>query len=75
MANGDIAVGLFDLGDSPATVDTTVQSVAAAVGLTPSQRASYRVSDLWAHTATRTSGPISASLPAHGSALLRLAVG
>ncbi|HZC70147.1 MAG TPA: glycoside hydrolase family 27 protein [Jatrophihabitans sp.] len=74
LANGDIAVGLFNLGDAAATIETTVQAVAAAVGDTLDQRAGYQVTNLWTHRATRTQGLVGAALPAHGSALLRIAV-
>lgn len=72
LGNGDIAVGLFNLGDDARTISTTVQAVADAVGVSPARAPDYRVVDLWAHNTSRTNGPLGATLPAHGSALLRV---
>jgi alpha-galactosidase len=66
LAGGDRAVTLFNETDVPATISTT----AAQVGL-PSA-VDYRVRDLWAHDATETAGTITATLPAHASAMYRV---
>jgi hypothetical protein len=68
-ANGDAVVGLFNTSSSPAIVSTS----AAALGLPVA--ASYFVSDLWQHQATRTTGVISANVPSHGVALYRITKG
>jgi hypothetical protein len=66
LANGDVAVTLFNENATAATITTT----AHAAGL-PSSRA-YKLDDLWQHTSTETSGPITASVPAHGTAMYRV---
>lgn len=66
LAGGDRAVTLFNETGVPATVSTT----AAAVGL-PSAT-DYRVRDLWAHADTESAGTITATLPAHASAMYRV---
>ncbi|MFT3873871.1 MAG: NEW3 domain-containing protein [Nocardioides sp.] len=67
MANGDVAVGLFNKSDQAATVSTSVDDL----GLAKKSRV-YGVTDLFAHTNRQTTGAINAALPAHGSALLRV---
>ncbi|MYQ79484.1 alpha-galactosidase [Streptomyces sp. SID4923] len=67
MADGSRAVALFNETGSAQRIATT----AAAVGL---KRASgYTVRDLWAHTTRNTAGGLSATVPAHGTVLLRVA--
>jgi alpha-galactosidase len=66
LAGGDRAVTLFNETGVPATVTTT----AAAAGLPPA--ADYRVRDLWTHLDTESAGTITATLPAHGSAIYRV---
>jgi alpha-galactosidase len=66
LFNGDRAVALYNETDRPATISTT----AAAVGL-PAAPA-YRLRDLWSHTNRHTAGVISASVPAHGTAFVRI---
>ncbi|WP_203597937.1 NPCBM/NEW2 domain-containing protein [Streptomyces sp. SID7909] len=67
MADGSRAVALFNETGSAQRIATT----AAAVGL---ERASgYTVRDLWAHTTRNTAGGLSATVPAHGTVLLRVA--
>ncbi len=63
MSDGSVAVVLLNRGGGTATVSTTT----SALGLGPAS--SYSVRDLWAHATSTTSGTISASLPAHGSAM------
>ena len=64
--NGDVVVGLFNTGGAPQTVSTT----ASALGLKAS--GSYLLNNLWTHQSTETAGTISANVPSHGAALLRV---
>ncbi|MCA1217095.1 NPCBM/NEW2 domain-containing protein [Streptomyces sp. 8L] len=66
LANGDRAVALFNAGDQAQRISTT----ATAAGLP--RRASYAVSDLWSHTAYNSAGTLAATVPAHGTVLLRV---
>jgi alpha-galactosidase len=66
LANGDVAVALFNESGSTATVSTTTSTV----GIAPSS--SYQLTDLWSKKVTTTNGPISASVPAHGTVLIRV---
>ena len=66
LANGDRAVALFNESDSPQRIATT----AAAAGL-PAAPA-YTVRDLWAHTTRETAGTLAATVPAHGTVMLRV---
>jgi alpha-galactosidase len=68
LANGDVAVALFNQGSATTTVSTT----AAAVGKSGS---SFTLLDAWTNAASTTSGPISASVPAHGTVVYRLSGG
>jgi alpha galactosidase A-like protein/alpha galactosidase C-like protein/alpha-galactosidase-like protein len=65
-SNGQAVVGLFNTGSSAQVISTN----AAALGLPSS--AAYSVRDLWAHTFTQSTGTISADVPSHGVALLRV---
>jgi hypothetical protein len=64
--SGAVVVGLFNTGDAPQVVATD----AASLGLSGAH--AYLVRDLWTHRATETVGPVSAEVPAHGVALLRI---
>nr|WP_137813592.1 NPCBM/NEW2 domain-containing protein [Gandjariella thermophila] len=66
LANGDVAVGLFNAGEGTATISTT----AAAIGLGNAHR--YRLQDLWSRSSRTTTGAISASVPAHGTVVYRV---
>ena len=66
LANGDRAIALFNETDRAQRITTT----AGAAGL-PAAPA-YRVRDLWTHTDRETAGTIAASVPAHGTALVRV---
>ncbi|MFE2358458.1 NPCBM/NEW2 domain-containing protein [Streptomyces parvulus] len=66
LADGSRAVALFNESDQPQRVSTT----ARAAGLPHS--AGYRVRDLWKHADTHTAGKISATVPAHGTVLVRV---
>jgi alpha-galactosidase len=66
LANGDRAVALYNETDRAATISTT----AAAAGL--AQAPAYRVKDLWTKTVRETAGVVSATVPAHGTVLVRI---
>ncbi|EWM10139.1 alpha-galactosidase [Kutzneria sp. 744] len=69
LANGDVAVALFNETNSTATIGTT----AAAVGKAAATR--YGLADLWSGAKSSTTGTISASVPAHGVVMYRLSAG
>jgi alpha-galactosidase len=68
LANGDVAVALFNQGASTTTVSTT----AAAIGKTGN---SFTLRDAWTNGTSTTSGTISASVPAHGTVVYRVSGG
>jgi hypothetical protein len=68
LANGDVAVALFNQGGSTTTISTT----AAAIGKTGS---SFTLRDLWTGATSTSSGAISATVPAHGTAVYRVSAG
>jgi hypothetical protein len=59
--NGDVIVGLFNTGGSPAVVSTTMPA-----------KGRYLLDELWTHKRTSSGGVIAASVPAHGVALYRV---
>ncbi|MEV4756945.1 NPCBM/NEW2 domain-containing protein [Micromonospora sp. NPDC049559] len=65
LANGDRAVVLLNRGESPAILTTS----AASTGLTGSR---FTVRDAWTNRVTESAGTLSAAVPAHGAALLRV---
>jgi alpha-galactosidase len=67
MADGSVAVALFNESDTAQRIATT----AGAVGLPDA--AAYTQRDLWRHRTTHTAGTIAATVPAHGTVLLRIA--
>jgi len=69
LSNGDVSVVLFDENSSAATISTT----ASAVGLPAAS--SYQLTNLWSNVVSSTSGAISATVPAHGTVMYRVAVG
>ncbi|RKE16979.1 RICIN domain-containing protein [Streptomyces sp. TLI_171] len=69
LANGDVSVALFNETGSTATISTS----AAAIG--KSGASSYGLTDLWSGATSTTTGAISASVPAHGTTMLRVAGG
>ncbi|WP_333769884.1 glycoside hydrolase family 27 protein [Streptomyces sp. IBSBF 2435] len=69
LANGDVSVALFNETGSTATISTS----AAAIGKTGAS--SYSLTDLWSGATSTTSGTISASVPAHGTVMYRIAGG
>jgi alpha-galactosidase len=66
LADGDVAVALFNEGDAPATISTT----AAAAGLPDAP--AYRLRNLWTHKTTETAGQVTATVPAHGTVMYRV---
>ncbi|MGW2613441.1 glycoside hydrolase family 27 protein [Streptomyces sp. NPDC001500] len=69
LAGGDVSVALFNETGSTATIATS----AAAIGKTGAS--SYTLTDLWTGASSTTSGAISASVPAHGTVMYRVAGG
>jgi alpha-galactosidase len=69
LANGDVAVTLFNETDTPATIATT----ASAAGLGHSQ--AYAVRDLWQHATTETAGNITAVVAPHATEMYRISLG
>jgi alpha-galactosidase len=69
LANGDRAVVLLNENTATATVSTT----ASAIGIGGSS--TYRLKDLWSKATSTTTGTISASVPAHGAVMYRVARG
>ncbi|MET9217478.1 NPCBM/NEW2 domain-containing protein [Streptomyces sp. NPDC003300] len=66
LAGGERAVALFNSGDQAQRISTT----ARAAGLP--KRGNYSVRDLWSHTDYQSAGGLSATVPAHGTVLLRV---
>lgn len=65
LANGDLAVGLFNRGEAPMEIKIRWADLGLA--------APVRVRDLWARAEVPSQGgEFSAQVPAHGAALLRL---
>jgi hypothetical protein len=64
--NGDVVAGLFNTSGAPENISTS----ASALGLKAS--GSYLLDNLWTHRPTETAGTISAEVPPHGVALLRV---
>ncbi|MFF0311207.1 cellulose binding domain-containing protein [Streptosporangium sp. NPDC004379] len=68
LADGDVAVALFNQGGSTTTVGTT----ASAIGL---QGGSFTLRDAWTNAVSTSTGSISASVPAHGTVVYRVSGG
>ncbi len=68
LTGGDVAVALYNQGGSATTITTS----AAAVGKGGS---SFTLTDAWTGAVTTSTGAISASVPAHGTAVLRVSGG
>ncbi|WFB06415.1 NPCBM/NEW2 domain-containing protein [Streptomyces sp. LX-29] len=66
MADGSRAVALFNESGTARRISTTAQEV----GL-PADTA-YQVRDLWQHRSYHSAGAISATVPAHGTVLVRV---
>ncbi|GAB7039027.1 ricin-type beta-trefoil lectin domain protein [Catenuloplanes niger JCM 9533] len=69
LADGDVAVALFNSGNATRTITTTT----AAIGKTGAS--SYSLVDAWTGATTTTGGTISASVPAHGTVVYRVSGG
>ncbi|MEU9518729.1 NPCBM/NEW2 domain-containing protein [Streptomyces sp. NPDC048224] len=67
LADGGRAVALFNEGSRAQRIETT----ARAVGLP--QARGYAMRDLWKHSDAGTTGTIAATVPAHGTVLVRVA--
>ncbi|WP_063770912.1 glycoside hydrolase family 27 protein [Streptacidiphilus neutrinimicus] len=68
LANGDRAVAVLNRSASTVTANTTT----TAAGFAGGSGCTFGVKDLWSGATSTTSGAISASVPAHGTALLRI---
>ncbi len=68
LANGDVAVALFNQGSGTTTVSTT----AAAVGKSGT---SFTLRDAWTNATSSSTGAISASVPGHGTVVYRVSGG
>ncbi|MCF1592789.1 NPCBM/NEW2 domain-containing protein [Streptomyces muensis] len=66
MRDGSRAVALFNESNTARRIATT----AAAVGLPDAD--AYTLRDLWQHRSYHTAGAVSATVPAHGTVLLRV---
>ncbi|HEV7964364.1 MAG TPA: NPCBM/NEW2 domain-containing protein, partial [Actinoplanes sp.] len=66
LVGGDKAVVLFNEADAPQRIATS----AIEIGLPKAP--GYAVRDLWAHTTRHTAGTIAATVPAHGSVMVRV---
>ncbi|MCE6998328.1 cellulose binding domain-containing protein [Saccharothrix sp. S26] len=65
LADGDVAVALFNQGSAA----TTVSVNAFSVGL---EGVSFTLRDVWTNAVTSTSGAISATVPGHGTVVYRV---
>jgi alpha-galactosidase len=68
LANGDVAVALFNQSNATTTISTT----AAAIGKTGS---SFTLLDAWTNATSTSTGAITASVPAHGTVVYRVSGG
>jgi alpha-galactosidase len=66
LANGDRAVALYNSNDASATMTTTTSAI--GLGHSPA----YTVTDLWTGATSEAADTITANVPAHGTALLRV---
>ncbi|MFF2964350.1 NPCBM/NEW2 domain-containing protein [Streptomyces sp. NPDC057963] len=69
MRDGSRVVALFNETGSAQRISTTAE----AAGLP--KATAYTMRDLWEHTTYNTAGRVSATVPAHGTVLLRIAAG
>jgi alpha-galactosidase len=65
LANGDVAVALFNQGSNTTTVSTTT----AAIGKSGT---SFTLRDAWTNATSNSTGTISASVPGHGTVVYRV---
>ncbi|MFJ9951887.1 glycoside hydrolase family 27 protein [Kitasatospora sp. NPDC091207] len=66
LANGDVAVTLFNESGTTRTIATTTSDL----GLPASP--SFRLNDLWTHTTSTTDGVVSATVPPHATVMYRV---
>lgn len=71
LSDGSVAVGLLNRGDSGD--NRTISVTASELGLAPA--ASYTAKDLNTKAVSNTTGTLTASVPRHGLAVYRVAVG
>lgn len=67
LANGDRAVALLNRGSSTATLSTSTLGFTGTCSLS--------VKDIWTGATSTSTGTISASVPAHGTAVFRITAG
>ncbi|HTI25185.1 MAG TPA: glycoside hydrolase family 27 protein [Kutzneria sp.] len=65
LADGDIAVALFNETGTTAKISTTLSAIGASSG-------THSLTDLWSKAKSSTTGSISASVPAHGTVVFRV---
>ena len=65
LANGDIAVALFNETGTTAKISTTLSAIGVSSG-------THSLTDLWSKAKSTTTGAISASVPAHGTVVYRV---
>jgi alpha-galactosidase len=68
LANGDVAVALFNQGSGTTTISTT----AAAIGKTGT---SFTLRDAWTNATSTSTGAITASVPGHGTVVYQVSGG
>jgi alpha-galactosidase len=66
LADGDVAVALFNETGGTATIATTTDAVGAK------DASGYTLTNLWTGATSTTDGAISASVPAHGTVMYRV---
>lgn len=67
LADGDVAVALYNETDQPAVIGADLSEA----GLPAAPK--YRIRDLWTHRVRYTGPSLSARVPAHGTAVFRVA--
>jgi alpha-galactosidase len=65
LADGDIAVALFNENATAATISTDLREIGLGAG-------TYSVRDLWTKSVDTTASSLSASVPGHGTVVYRL---
>jgi alpha-galactosidase len=70
LADGSMAVGLLNRSTAAATITTTAEEIGMATASRAGEE--YTVRDLWTHRSSRSAGTLSATVPAHGTAVLRV---
>jgi len=68
LANGDRAVALFNRG----SVSTTISTTTSDTGFAGGTGCTYTLKNVWTGTTSSTSGAISATVPAHGTAVYQV---